>query len=171
MHQILRQQKLKKEELLKNLTDKHNWRVQNISAQVLNRNGQNVLKYWPKLPKLKIELYEWFSSKNPSTAIYSSVIRIGATFATLAKNIMSLELLGQFILNLFGPFIVFLNGPFPASFSLFSSFQYTVDSKQMFNNFCRWLDWNLGPLVSEVTALPTEPHNHCAISCIFNLCK
>ena len=24
------------------------------------------------------------------------------------------------------------NGPFPASFSLFSSFQYTVDSKQMF---------------------------------------
>ena len=27
----------------------------------------------------------------------------------------------------------FLNGPFPASFSLFSSFQYTVDRKQMFN--------------------------------------
>ena len=26
----------------------------------------------------------------------------------------------------------FLNGPFPASF-LFSSFQYTVDSKQIFN--------------------------------------
>ena len=25
------------------------------------------------------------------------------------------------------------NGPIPASFSLFSSFQYTVDSKQMFN--------------------------------------
>ena len=25
------------------------------------------------------------------------------------------------------------NGPFPASFSLFLSFQYTVDSKQMFN--------------------------------------
>ena len=31
------------------------------------------------------------------------------------------------------PFNVFLNGPFPASFSLFSAFQYTVDSKQMFN--------------------------------------
>ena len=29
---------------------------------------------------------------------------------------------------------VFLkNWPFPASFSLFSSFQYTVDSKQMYN--------------------------------------
>ena len=27
----------------------------------------------------------------------------------------------------------FLNGPFPASFSLFLSFQYTVDSKQLFN--------------------------------------
>ena len=27
----------------------------------------------------------------------------------------------------------FLNGPFPTSFSLFLSFQYTVDSKQMFN--------------------------------------
>ena len=27
----------------------------------------------------------------------------------------------------------FKYGPFPASFSLFSSFQYTVDSKQMFN--------------------------------------
>ena len=26
------------------------------------------------------------------------------------------------------------NGPFPASFYLFSSFQYTVDSKQMSNN-------------------------------------
>ena len=26
------------------------------------------------------------------------------------------------------------NGPFPASFFLFSSFQYTVDSKQMFEH-------------------------------------
>ena len=35
------------------------------------------------------------------------------------------------------PLVFFLNGPFPASFSLFSSFQNTVDSKQMFdiNNF------------------------------------
>ena len=34
----------------------------------------------------------------------------------------------------------FKNGPYPASFSLFLSFQYTVDSKQMFNiniNVCR----------------------------------
>ena len=45
-------------------------------------------------------------------------------------------------------------------FSLFLSFQYTVDSKQMFNkylNFCRWLYSNCGPLVSEATTLPTEP--------------
>ena len=52
------------------------------------------------------------------------------------------------------------NGPYLASFSLFSSFQSTVDSKQMFSiniNPCRWLDSNRGPLVSEGTALPTEP--------------
>ena len=36
-------------------------------------------------------------------------------------------------LNSFTLTINFLNGPSPASFSLFSSFQYTVDSKQMFN--------------------------------------
>ena len=47
-----------------------------------------------------------------------------------------------------------------ASFSLFLSFQHTVDSKQMFNiyiNFCQLLDSNRGPLVLEATALPTEP--------------
>ena len=27
--------------------------------------------------------------------------------------------------------------------------------------FCRWLDSNRRPLVSEAAALPTEPHNHC----------
>ena len=27
----------------------------------------------------------------------------------------------------------------------------------MFNKICRWLDSNHGPLVSEATALPTEP--------------
>ena len=30
---------------------------------------------------------------------------------------------------------LFLNGQFPTSFSLFSPFQYIVDSKQMFNKF------------------------------------
>ena len=48
-------------------------------------------------------------------------------------------------------FHVFLkNGPFSASFSLFWSFQYTVDSKQMLTiyiNFCQWVDLNSGPLV------------------------
>ena len=54
-------------------------------------------------------------------------------------------------------FLIFLNGPFPASF-LFSSFQ-TVDSKQIMSDIkvCRWLDSNSGSLVSESTALPTEP--------------
>ena len=45
-------------------------------------------------------------------------------------------------------------------FSLFN----TVDSKQMFNKFCWWLDSNCWPLVLEATALPTEPHNHCPYS-------
>jgi len=40
----------------------------------------------------------------------------------------------SFTLELWHEVIFYLkNGPFTASFSLFSSFQYTVDSKQMFN--------------------------------------
>ena len=48
--------------------------------------------------------------------------------------------------------------PFPASY-LYIYFRLfdIVDSKQMFNKICRWLDSNHGPLVSEATALPTEP--------------
>ena len=47
-------------------------------------------------------------------------------------------------------------GQFPASFSLFLSFQY---SWQYIGNikFCRWLDLNHGPLVPEHTALSTDP--------------
>ena len=49
------------------------------------------------------------------------------------------------------------NGPFPASYLYFHLFN-TVDNKQMFYiKVCRWLDSNRGPLVSDVTALPTEP--------------
>ena len=56
--------------------------------------------------------------------------------------------------------IVFLEWAIPGLFSLFSSFQYTVDIKKMFNKyifFCQWLDLNHRLLVSEVTTLPTEP--------------
>ena len=55
--------------------------------------------------------------------------------------------------------VFFKKGPYPVFFSLFSSFQYTVDNNQMFNiniNFCWWLDSNHWPLVLEATALPTE---------------
>ena len=48
----------------------------------------------------------------------------------------------------------------PSLFFFISSFQNTVDSKQMFNlniNPCRWLDSNRGPPVLEATAQPTEP--------------
>ena len=57
-------------------------------------------------------------------------------------------------------FHFFKNGPFPASFSLFLSFQ---DSWQyMFNLiFCLWLDSKCGPLELEGTALPTEPQPLC----------
>ena len=70
----------------------------------------------------------------------------------------------------------FKNGPFPASFSFFFlSFLHTVNSKQMFNKSCRWLDSNPGPLVLEATALPTAPQPlpiyliflHTAAHCIF----
>ena len=30
----------------------------------------------------------------------------------------------------------------------------------MFNKSCQWLDSNPGPVISEVTAMPTAPH-HC----------
>ena len=59
--------------------------------------------------------------------------------------------------------LFFKNGPFPASFFLYFRLYNTADSKQMLNKFCRWLDSNRGPLVSEATALPTEPHNHCPV--------
>ena len=54
------------------------------------------------------------------------------------------------------------SGPFPASFyDWFSSFQYnwylTSKQRNVQYKFCRWLDSNRGPLVSEPTALPTEP--------------
>ena len=45
-------------------------------------------------------------------------------------------------------FIFYKNGPFPASFSLFSSFQYTVDSKQMFNINKFWPMTGLEPRTS-----------------------
>ena len=48
------------------------------------------------------------------------------------------------------------NGPFPAFFLYFRLFN-TVDSKQMLDKACWWLDSNCRSLVSEATALPTEP--------------
>ena len=50
------------------------------------------------------------------------------------------------------------NGPFPASLLYFCIFNI-VDNKQMFYiKVYRRLDSNLRPLVSEATALPTEPN-------------
>ena len=52
---------------------------------------------------------------------------------------------------------IFLNEPFPASFSLFSSFLQTFNSKRLLNKSYWWLDSNPGFLVSEATALSTVP--------------
>ena len=41
-------------------------------------------------------------------------------------------------------------------FSLFSSFQQ-LPVNMFVTKFCQWLDWNRWPLVSEATALSTEP--------------
>ena len=65
--------------------------------------------------------------------------------------------------------------PFPASFFFFLLFlvfsiQLTVNKCSI--NFYRWLISNRGPLVSETTALPTEPQplpHTCLIFLSFNL--
>ena len=100
--------------------------------------------------------------------------RIQLWSCTNCENLAKIHIFSQKLLNLCPqthiciPICVFKigfykNGPFPASFSLFSYFQFTVDSRQMLiiNFFCQWLDSNLGPLVLEETVLPTEPPNHC----------
>ena len=46
--------------------------------------------------------------------------------------------------------IFFLNGPFPASFSLFLSFQFTVDSKQMFDINKFWPMTGFEPPISGI---------------------
>ena len=53
--------------------------------------------------------------------------------------------------------IFFYKLAIPGLFFLYFRLFNIVDSKQMFNKFCQWLDSNRGPLVSEATALPTEP--------------
>ena len=54
------------------------------------------------------------------------------------------------------------DGPFPVSISLFFSFQYIVDFKQMFKIYS-----NRGPLG---TALPTEPQP-LSLNCTFSQCS
>ena len=62
-------------------------------------------------------------------------------------------------LLLLWPIFCFLNKKWAITglfFSLFSSFQQLIVNMFIIKS-CRWLDLNYGPLVSEVTALPTEP--------------
>ena len=69
------------------------------------------------------------------------------------RGISSIPTLGLIFMF---PCIFLKIGPFPASFSLFSSFQqFTVN--MLIVKFCQWLDSNGRLLVMEATALPTEP--------------
>ena len=52
-------------------------------------------------------------------------------------------------------------------FRLFNT-QLTVNKCSILINFCRWLDSNRGPLVSEATALPTEPQPLLLCLCLIN---
>ena len=57
----------------------------------------------------------------------------------------------------FKPWMNFFKWAISGLFFLYFRLFNTVDSKQMFNKFCQWLDSNCGPLVLEATTLPTEP--------------
>ena len=63
--------------------------------------------------------------------------------------------------------IVFLE-PFPASFYLFSSFQYSSSLIKLvvILRICQWLDSNRGSLVSEATALQLR-HNHWPLNWLY----
>ena len=65
--------------------------------------------------------------------------------------------------KIFQFYLLFLNGPYPTSFSLFSSFQCTVDSKQMFNiNIIFADDWiRTADLWYRKRPLYQLSHNHC----------
>ena len=45
-------------------------------------------------------------------------------------------------------------------FRLFNTQLIVYNNYSILINFCQWLDSNCGPLVSEATALPTEPQPH-----------
>ena len=70
---------------------------------------------------------------------------------------MGFETFGKCLFFFF--FTFFKKWTIPCLFFFILSFQYTVDSEQMFNikKFGQILDSNLGPLVSKATPLPTEP--------------
>ena len=79
--------------------------------------------------------------------------------ATLWRHLVTLwhSVCRYHILDILWWCVFWKNGPFSASFSLFSSFQCSWKSTNVQFKFCQWLDSNRGPLVLEVTTLPTEP--------------
>ena len=110
-----------------------------------------------------LRIYNYNSSRSPEARFFSTFFDscsssslffcVGFNKLCLSASPHSLHK-GKgmvFMLSLF-------SGPFSASFSLFIvviSIQLNVTNVQC--KFCQWLDLNCRPLVSEVTALPTEP--------------
>ena len=83
-----------------------------------------------------------------------SFLQIGnkSHFSKKKKTMFSVKIFVCFSLEIFVK-----NCPFPDSFSYFCFFSVQLTVHNVQYKFCRWLDSNLGPLVSEATALPTEP--------------
>ena len=75
-------------------------------------------------------------------------------------------------------FLLYLIAPFPTSFSFRYFHLFKVFSKQLTESIykiCPRLDWNRGPMVSEATAIPTEPQQllitlHSLVYQSFYLC-
>ena len=64
---------------------------------------------------------------------------------------------GFYVLKNFYFFKWAIPGLFFFIFCLFNTQLIVYNNGSILINFCRWLDSNRGPLVSEATALPTEP--------------
>ena len=96
-------------------------------------------------------LFTWTSHLGHETPITAFVLLPRPTKMMLKTSMLKRNIM-QNILKCF-----FLKWTISGLFFLYLHLFNTVDSKEMFNKCCQWLDSNRGPLVLEVTTLPTEP--------------
>ena len=89
-----------------------------------------------------------------------TILELALVQLLMRELLLVLHADGRAELELDGVQNIFLNGPFLASFSLFSSFQYTVDSKQIYVIFAD--DWiRTADLWYHKWPLYQLTHNHC----------